>query len=592
MKPVKVTRGIAACMSVLMIGGCSLAQPMLLGATDYNTMASDYSDQVLVTAVLRARDRAPVNLTNLSTITGSMNVQGTLGLSVPFGTIPNAGSRNSVSPMLQGTSSPTWSQAPLNTQAFSVGILQPISPTYVVSKWNTGIDQEFLLLLFLKSMKFIGSDRDYINNPDSPADMARFQSKLDQLIREQVRIKSFTVLEPVGPIYKTANISTIMQATAPVTGTAPTGACETIAAAPPGTKPVTPAPPPAAPPARPPHEPADTGPVPGTTTTTTTSGSTTTTTTTTPGSAASPPPPAPPTPGCGVSTTTNGPVANPMSATILSGLNMVTGLSDGQYHVGNAGDLDSDRNYTGLQLYREYTNQVALCANDRYIHQQRRTTPRNFSAMPAKDFADLEARAMVGIASMMKVGPSSAPSPAPQSGGAPSAKVAGSAAPAASTGAGGASSLTSASLQANRISGILDYRACDFDQLVQHASTEKQVQDEDEHTFSHVEWRSIAEVIEYLGAIVRNPESVSWTPKDGPGEKNTVFRLLRAEPAGQGLITVYYRGHPYTVAGESNEPGDLPNDHSLQALKMLTELIGLIRLSSDIPIPQQFQVLP
>ncbi len=125
---------IALCAVVFSMTGCSLAGPVLQGATDYNKMASDYSDQVLVASVLRARDSLPIDMTNLSTITGSMSVQGTLGLTVPFGNGP--GSRNSAGPTVMGTSSPTWNMAPLNTQGFTLGMLQPVSPTYLASKWD------------------------------------------------------------------------------------------------------------------------------------------------------------------------------------------------------------------------------------------------------------------------------------------------------------------------------------------------------------------------------------------------------------------------------------------------------------------------
>ena len=54
----------------------------------------------------------------------------------------------------------------------------------------------------------------------------------------------------------------------------------------------------------------------------------------------------------------------------------------------------------------------------------------------------------------------------------------------------------------------------------------------DSGTYSHVEWRSIAEVIDYLGALLRtrNTEAAQWTDTDASGATvaHTLFQLCRS----------------------------------------------------------------
>lgn len=145
-------------------------------------------------------------------------------------------------------------------------------------------------------------------------------------------------------------------------------------------------------------------------------------------------------------------------------------------------------------------------------------------------------------------------------------------------------------LQANRVSAILRYDDCDPDQLVQPEMTEEEFQ-EATKKFAHIEWRSIAEVIQYLGAVVRNqdlPHALSWFPPNST-DKHVLFKLAKVTTAPTGWATVTYRGATYGI-----DPAQVASrtDHTLEALTFLNELIGTARVSSDIPVTQPLQVLP
>jgi hypothetical protein len=127
-------------------------EPRFSDVLDYNAGAANHNDQMLIYTILRARDDAPINVLALSTINGAVSVQGSLGATTGYKTIAGMNVAASITPGVQASSSPTWSMASLNTQGFTLGIIQPISPTYIVSKWSTGLDREFLLRLFIKSI--------------------------------------------------------------------------------------------------------------------------------------------------------------------------------------------------------------------------------------------------------------------------------------------------------------------------------------------------------------------------------------------------------------------------------------------------------
>src|ERR1700744_3773173 len=206
----KWVRGLtstAACL--LTLTGCSLATSIQHDALDYNATVANYNDQVLLYAILRARDEAPINILTLSTINGALSMQSGVGGSATYATRSNNPKLlGALTPSIAGSSSPTWSMASLNTQAFMLSIIQPISPMYIVSKWNTGLDREFLLRLFIKSVSITqdGKARQYLNNPEAPRETAEFVQLMHSWV-PGLGMRSRTVLEPLGPTFDASAVT-------------------------------------------------------------------------------------------------------------------------------------------------------------------------------------------------------------------------------------------------------------------------------------------------------------------------------------------------------------------------------------------------
>jgi hypothetical protein len=554
----------------LAVSGCTRILPSLGpglhdNAVAYDAAISDINDQVLLANIVRARDYVPLNITELSTVTGTLSEQASLGLSVPFGGNYGSTPRGTVTPSVQVAAAPTFSMAALNTRGFTLNIIQPISPVYIASKWNTGISKELLLLLFVKDIQFADSfaasmqdcssnqtsaspegDRSlvachhkFINNPDSPGEERAFKAVIESML-PTVGIKVMSILEPIGPAFPFL-----------------------------------------------PRNPADD--------------------------------------------------KNPLDAYALT-----THLGDGQYHVGNYEHTPGQG-----QLFRVFANQVAVCAQDPvkteygtfYIYpvgadivtaHHAETVRKESPGIPfEKEWEErLELfkaqcstgehpgdRACAAAAALMGK-PKSAPGAsafgsyalvmsAIGGGGAQSAAEpppSGRAGSNAGATTGTAMPAVSASLQENRVGAFLRANDCYADQTVREPTTETDFKKYTE-TLGHIEWRSVAEVFQYLGAVLRRPEGITWTVRrereivgssDG-AIPDTMFALRRAgsDEGKRGKLKIDYGGDRYSIGSGNLTAGAAQvNDQSLLVLSLLNELVNSAKISSDIPVTQQLQVLP
>ncbi len=147
-------------------------------------------------------------------------------------------------------------------------------------------------------------------------------------------------------------------------------------------------------------------------------------------------------------------------------------------------------------------------------------------------------------------------------------------------------------LKAERIAAVLPLAACGRTELVLPQYTEDE-NSANSGTYNHIEWRSIAEVIQYLGAVLRAGDaSASWTESNRgtPDTRHVLFSVTRH--AGSGFATVNYRGDRYVIHSPADSPEAAIKDHSLQALSLLNELVSTAKVSSDIPNTQSIQIIP
>jgi hypothetical protein len=384
---------------------------------------ANYNDQMLIYTVLRARDEAPINILALSTITGALNLQAGIGSSAAYNSPGGSAARftSTAIPAIQTSSSPTWSMASLNTRGFMLGIIQPISPMYVVSKWDTGIDREFLLRLLIKSINIQedGQYRSYINDPDSPEEMREFTARLHAWI-PHMSMRALTVIEPLGPAYDASAITRTTETWNETQKSSKPTRVQTNEA------------------------------------------------------------------------------ANPAMDALLGAYEHLVPLGAGSYYVGNARSTDGSAQ--SLQLYREFAQQVVLCVPRADLNRDS-TEGENDSAELGRYAQALKATAKSGREMI------------------PEASLA-------------------TNLKAERIAAVLPLAACGRTELVLPQYTEDE-NSANSGTYSHIEWRSVAEVIEYLGAVLRAGQTAATWTESSPGAADTEHVLFRVtRHSGPGFATV------------------------------------------------------
>jgi len=148
-------------------------------------------------------------------------------------------------------------------------------------------------------------------------------------------------------------------------------------------------------------------------------------------------------------------------------------------------------------------------------------------------------------------------------------------------------------LKVDRVAAVLPISACGQNELVLSAYTEEE-NARDSGTYSHVEWRSIAEVIDYLGALLRtrNAAAAQWTDTDASGATVAHMLFQLSTDSRPGFTQVSYRGSSYAIQTDNERDPAAPQDHSLKALSLLNELVSAAKVSSDIPNTQEIQFVP
>ncbi len=139
----------------VLLTGCSFA-PVVSGfSVSYDGSLEDVNNQLLVTNVLRATERAPLYFSNLSDIKGILSVSLGSSLSAPVGEGKITSTKHFVLGGTAGVSTtPTFDVQPLNQQDFTKGILQPLELQYGKLYWDRTDYPEFVLaLLFVDKIE-------------------------------------------------------------------------------------------------------------------------------------------------------------------------------------------------------------------------------------------------------------------------------------------------------------------------------------------------------------------------------------------------------------------------------------------------------
>jgi hypothetical protein len=204
--PSKLTPIALAGLTACLTGCSSLSGDVKSYSVDYGSAMSQFLNEQILTNILRASANTPLHFSELGQVNGSLQEQVQIGATIPFGKYTGASkSADQLSPQVTFASSPTFTISPLDTQAFTVGLMQPIDASYLVNLLASSDEptKELLLFLFVDSIdnadgKHVPQDfrgKPHLRNTLDNTDFRDYVSKLVS----KAEFREVTVLTPLGP---------------------------------------------------------------------------------------------------------------------------------------------------------------------------------------------------------------------------------------------------------------------------------------------------------------------------------------------------------------------------------------------------------
>ena len=238
----------------------------------------------------------------------------------------------------------------------------------------------------------------------------------------------------------------------------------------------------------------------------------------------------------------------------------------------------------------------------------------------SNDLAAEEARQLNGRYAVLAAnfsqqtsGPGANPSPGAGGGSQGGAAKSGSS---SQSGGGSSMQVLTAALQAGRVSAIVSSVGSDFDEVVLDEMSERDFQ-KISQKFDHIQWRSVSEVFEYLGAVLRFNErnkgpltfkyadatTDSWVARESKTFPTELFPIKGEPKVFTGTSTVFdakmgtfghlnipHNGFVYSVTDGSEKDGK--RDYSMIVLSMLNQLVDYSSVSGGVSSSTPIRLLP
>jgi hypothetical protein len=210
--------------------GCSSHRQLATQAVGFNLTVEKAQNEMLLLNVIRAKDRLPMYMTGISSLSGNVATSLSTGVSGSYtrskGHVPSVLDTltRSVTPSVGASLStnPSFSLAVLDTQEFMKGFLSPVSTETLAYYWNQGWPKDLLLYLLVQRVE-IGSSaggpplvvRNYPDSEDpSLNEVKRFGCWLRGFLSRNPRIENIQDFENVGPQlsrYEVSDVEKLVQ---------------------------------------------------------------------------------------------------------------------------------------------------------------------------------------------------------------------------------------------------------------------------------------------------------------------------------------------------------------------------------------------
>jgi hypothetical protein len=205
-----------ALMATVALSGCSVHQRLATQAVSFNLALEKSQNEMLLLNVIRAKDRLPMYLTGMSTLTG--NVQTTLGataggsytrarggaVGAAMDTLTHAYTPSATASEMEN---PTYSLTVLDTQEFMRGFMSPLGKDTLAYYWDQSWPGPVLLYLLVERIEErTGKEKpvqvwdNYPNvNQDELDDLTVFGNKIRDFLAKKPTIEQTSAPEGIGP---------------------------------------------------------------------------------------------------------------------------------------------------------------------------------------------------------------------------------------------------------------------------------------------------------------------------------------------------------------------------------------------------------
>jgi hypothetical protein len=152
----------------------------------FGDVIEDTTNKLLVTNVLRARDKAPLHFSDIPVIRESMSQTMLMGYNFVGGPVLGTTLRDTQSGSVSAVVSPSFDLNHLQSKEFITGISSPIDPKVVKYWLDRGLDRRMVLLLFFSSVEIVEVPADngpvrtvkLMNSPREAVDIIRRRESL------------------------------------------------------------------------------------------------------------------------------------------------------------------------------------------------------------------------------------------------------------------------------------------------------------------------------------------------------------------------------------------------------------------------------
>jgi hypothetical protein len=199
---------LIAIATMLLLLVCAIADNYADHALNYNRDADQAKTSVLLTNIIRAAFREPLQFTDVTTVTGTATASAGIATQLPFfGNAAGMSQLYQINPMATISGGPSFTVATLNTKEFYQGILAPV-PMQLISLYiQEGFPKQLLLSLLISEMHVVNNDGPLLvyNDSNSISDYLRFQDVLSELLMSGLTTEQEESVEVIGPPITVSN---------------------------------------------------------------------------------------------------------------------------------------------------------------------------------------------------------------------------------------------------------------------------------------------------------------------------------------------------------------------------------------------------